>query len=65
MADMVKDEIGLNKVDTIMLCDACLDGRGEICHTPGCVMIRRTCPDFPIREDIESAGGTITPVDRL
>lgn len=51
----------LNTVDGIRLCDACLDGEGDMCDTPGCVMIRRRCPDLPLREDIILGEGTIAP----
>lgn len=35
---------------TLTLCDACLDGDGGECHTPGCALWMVSAPDVPIRE---------------
>lgn len=34
------------------ICEACLNGEGEQCHTPGCFLIRHRAPDFPICRDV-------------
>lgn len=51
----------LNIVDGMRLCSQCLDGKGGICHAPGCMLIRCTAPDIPIRESIIEQGGSIIP----
>lgn len=56
------EEPKLNLVDHIYMCDACLDGEGGECHTPGCVLWINRGPDIPIREQIVMCGGTITPL---
>jgi hypothetical protein len=33
----------------LAICDACLDGEGGECHTPGCALWLSTAPDIPIR----------------
>lgn len=32
----------------IILCEACLDGEGEECHTPGCALYLHDSPGIPI-----------------
>lgn len=41
------------------LCDACIDGTGDQCHTPGCALIRNRPPDLSIRDNcfVESIDG--------
>lgn len=34
----------------ITLCDACLDGEGGECHTPGCALWVKAAPDVSIRD---------------
>jgi hypothetical protein len=34
----------------LTLCDACLDGTGGECHTPGCALWISTAPDIPLRD---------------
>lgn len=41
--------LNLNLV-CLTLCDACLDGIGGECHTPGCALWINTAPDVSIRE---------------
>jgi len=53
----------LNLVDKVMICDMCLDGKGGICNTPGCLFIRKTAPDLSLRQTIADLGGTIDPQD--
>ena len=36
----------------VWLCDLCLDGAGGSCNVPGCVLIRKTAPDAPIRDEV-------------
>ena len=45
-------DVGLHEV-SVFICDPCLDGKGGVCHTPGCLLIRCTGPDIPIRSRIE------------
>lgn len=33
------------------VCEDCIDGKGEMCHTPGCVLIRHAV-DIPIDRDL-------------
>lgn len=40
----------------LYLCDPCLDGEGEECHTPGCSLWMHPAPGHPVRE---SQGVTI------
>ena len=57
---MGKDkEYDLNLVSGIQICDACLDGVGGECHTPGCVLWINRAPDIPIRKMILDCGGRI------
>lgn len=39
---MSKSEIRMYKVP---LCELCVEGKGEECHTPGCVMWMRKPPE--------------------
>jgi hypothetical protein len=55
----------LNIVSGIYLCDACLDGVGGECHTPGCALWISRAPDIPIREKVVDCGGTIDPIDSI
>ncbi len=34
----------------IWICEACLKGEGEVCHTPGCALCRHKV-DLPIHEE--------------
>jgi hypothetical protein len=61
----VRAEIVLNIVDHIYICDACIDGKGGECHTPGCILWIKSAPDISIREQLLECGGTITPVSAL
>ena len=36
----------------IWLCEACLNGEGEECHTPCCALFIRRCPDIPIMPEL-------------
>lgn len=45
-------EPGLNHVE-LTICDACLDGVGDECHTPGCALWMSRAPDIPIRDKID------------
>lgn len=36
----------------IVLCEACLNGEGEECHTPGCAMYIHDSPGFPIAPEL-------------
>lgn len=52
---------GLRQV-LIWICDACLDGLGGECHTPGCTLWLNRAPDLSLRnnpmvEIFESPGG--------
>lgn len=42
----------------LWLCDLCLDGDGEQCHTPGCSLWLNRPPDMPIRN-----GAAVTVLD--
>ncbi len=42
---------------TIYICEACLDGEGGECHTPGCMFWVRRAPDVPIRDFIDEICG--------
>jgi hypothetical protein len=50
----------INRVDGIYICDLCLDGKGGICWSPGCIFWAKTAPDVPIRDYILDCGGIIT-----
>lgn len=32
----------------IYLCDACIQGIGQQCHSPGCALFLNRCPDIPV-----------------
>lgn len=36
----------------IILCEACLNGSGGECHTPGCAMFLHDAPDLPILPEL-------------
>ena len=36
----------------IELCEACLVGEGEECHTPGCALWMHNSPGHPINEEL-------------
>ena len=38
---------------TLTLCNACLDGKGGECHTPGCALWMNRAPDVSIRDRAE------------
>jgi hypothetical protein len=59
--ESMTSEPRLNTVTGVLICDKCLDGVGGICNTPGCLFIRKTAPDLPLRQTIADFGGTITP----
>jgi hypothetical protein len=37
----------LNKIE-IIICDYCLAGDGDECHTPGCALFLNRTPNIPI-----------------
>ena len=37
---------------TLTLCNACLDGKGGECHTPGCALWMNRAPDVSIRDKV-------------
>ena len=39
------------KLITIHVCEACLDGQGEVCHTPGCALFLHKV-DLPIHPEM-------------
>jgi len=41
-----KEEMKIKKIE-IWICEACLEGQGEECHTPGCALFLHAV-DFPI-----------------
>jgi len=49
----------INVFDKIHLCDACLDGEGGECHTPGCALIYSRAPDIPIRQTLFDYGAKV------
>lgn len=52
----------LNTVSGITVCDLCLDGRGGICYSPGCLFYLSSTPDVKIRGAIVASGGNIVPL---
>ena len=40
------------KLVKLWLCESCLMGEGEECHTPGCALWLHRCPDFPVMEEL-------------
>ncbi|KKL85207.1 hypothetical protein LCGC14_1957030 [marine sediment metagenome] len=46
-------------VSGMYMCEACLDGIGGECHTPGCILWINRAPDLAIRDTIIECGGTI------
>ena len=36
----------------IRLCQLCLDGDGDACHTPGCALFLHSSPGFPIAPEL-------------
>ncbi|KKK96708.1 hypothetical protein LCGC14_2660050 [marine sediment metagenome] len=53
------DEPRLCLVSGIYMCEACLDGAGGECHTPGCILWINRAPDLAIRATIIECGGKI------
>jgi hypothetical protein len=35
----------------LWLCDPCLDGAGDECHSPGCALWINRAPDIPLRDN--------------
>lgn len=52
------DEIPLHRVQ-LTLCEPCIDGEGEECHTPGCDLFLHAVdiPILPAREQIADKRG--------
>lgn len=40
------------KLVKIRLCEACLRGDGQECHTPGCALFLHNSPGHPIMEEL-------------
>lgn len=38
------------KTIAIIICEFCLRGEGEVCHTPGCIFCRKAPPDWGFDE---------------
>lgn len=36
----------------ISLCEACLNGEGEECHSPGCALFLHNSPGYPITPEL-------------
>lgn len=47
---------GLNILDNVPICDGCMNGVGEECHSPGCMLWLRRCPDIEIRTALKMLG---------
>jgi hypothetical protein len=49
----------------MLLCDACIDGEGDECHSPGCTLWMHTVPSPGIRDDprvsVDAGGLTDQP----
>lgn len=43
----------------IWICEGCLEGEGEMCHTPGCALIRHMV-DLPIGPELYEVIGETT-----
>ena len=54
-----ENNYNLNTISNVQICDACLDGAGGECHTPGCILWINRAPDIPIRGMIIGCGGQI------
>ncbi len=46
----------LNILDNVPICDGCMNGMGEECHSPGCMLWQRRCPDIEIRSTLKMLG---------
>ncbi len=40
------------KLVKIRLCEACLEGRGDECHTPECALCFHSSPGYPIHREM-------------
>ena len=40
------------KLVKIWLCESCLRGEGQECHTPGCALFLHNSPGHPIMEEL-------------
>lgn len=40
------------KLVKIWLCEACLNGEGKECHTPGCALWMHNSPGYPIMPEL-------------
>lgn len=51
----------------LTLCAWCIDGKGGMCHTPGCALIRNLAPDMSIRHSchVETIDGVPFDFDTL
>lgn len=48
----------------LQLCDLCIDGQGEQCHTPGCALWLNRPPDHPIRESLSVVAADAVPASQ-
>jgi len=63
---MTPDDYPEVRTVQLCLCQDCLDGKGWICHTPGCALCRRMRPDFALNaEEYEDVTDVVAENARL
>ena len=45
------------------MCEACLNGDGEECHTPGCALHLHNSPGHPIMPELYTVIGQMEEID--
>jgi hypothetical protein len=52
MTDAVEAEYDTTvRLVQVSICQACLNGEGWVCHTPGCIFIRMRPPEWKLDEN--------------
>jgi hypothetical protein len=51
VSELDQEEFGTVHVVQLQLCDPCIDGEGDECHTPGCSLWLNRSPDIGLRDN--------------
>ena len=65
MGEEPMKEYRIFRCNNLPICEACLRGEGDECHTPGCLLWLCRCPDLNIAQRIIDYGGEIADQTQL